>query len=180
MQTIPRVWICSFALLILHMSCSNDLEKVRINETEELPVAITRDVVLTYSDSARTVSQLSAPLRNDYISDDSRSEFPEGIHLVFYNADQSINTRLSANTGVIWQKSGVFYFSQQVELINEKGSQLFTDELTWDNKQKKIYTTRPIRIIDKNRILTGDGLIADDNFQTYVILIPTGTFHIEE
>ncbi|MCZ2443057.1 MAG: LPS export ABC transporter periplasmic protein LptC [Flavobacteriales bacterium] len=175
--------LCSyfgFVLITILVSCTNDLEKVRVDETDEIPTAVTRDVVLTYSDSARLTSQLTAPLRKDFIGEDIRSEFPEGIRLAFYNPDQTIQTKLTAKKGTIWQKSGVFYFQEQVELINEHGSKLFTEELIWDNKQKKIYTTRPIKIIDKNRMLTGDGMIADENFDSYVILIPTGSFHIDE
>jgi LPS export ABC transporter protein LptC len=162
------------------LSCTNELEKIRFDETEEIPVAITRDVILLYSDSARLISRLQAPLRNDFLGRNPRSEFPEGVTISFFDTNQKPHTQLRADYGVIWQQSGILNVYGHVELKSKNGSVLKTEELTWDNKLKKIYTSRPIQILDEGRMLTGQGLVAHENFEEYIILIPTGTFNIKE
>ncbi|MCX7743434.1 MAG: LPS export ABC transporter periplasmic protein LptC [Flavobacteriales bacterium] len=165
---------------MLFFSCTNELEKIRFDETEDIPVAITKDVILLYSDSARLVSRIQAPLRNDYLGNHPRSEFPEGITISFFDSNQKPQIQLRADFGIIWQHSGTLNFYGHVELKNKNGSVLKTEELTWDNKLKKIYTQRPIEILDEGRMLTGQGLVAHENFEEYIILIPTGTFSIKE
>lgn len=165
---------------MLFLSCTNELEKVRIDETEEIPVAVTRNIYLLYSDSARLISQLQAPLRNDFLGKHPRSEFPEGIAISFFDTDQKPHTQLRADFGVIWQHSGTLNVYGHVELKSKNGSILKTEELTWDNKLKKIYTSRPIEILNEEQMLTGQGLVANEDFEEYIILIPTGTFNIKE
>lgn len=165
---------------MLFLGCTNELEKIRFDETEDIPVAITKDVILLYSDSARLISRLQAPLRNDFIGKNPRSEFPEGISISFFDKNQKPHTQLKADFGIIWQQSGTLNFYGHVELKSQNGSILKTEELTWDNKLKKIYTHRPIEILDEGRLLTGQGLVANENFEEYIILIPTGTFSIKE
>lgn len=162
------------------LGCTNELEKIQFDETEDIPVAVTRDIILLYSDSARLVSRLQAPLRNDFLGKHPRSEFPEGITISFFDTDQKPHTQLGADFGVIWQHSGTLNVYGHVELKSKNGSVLKTEELTWDNKLKKIYTSRPIEILDEGRMLTGQGLVADEGFEEYIILIPTGTFNIKE
>lgn len=165
---------------MLFFSCTNELEKVRIDETEEIPVAVTRNINLLYSDSARLISRLEAPLRNDFLGKHPRSEFPEGISISFFDTEQRPHTQLRADFGVIWQHSGTLNVYGHVELKSKNGSILKTEELIWDNKLKKIYTSRPIEILDEGRMLTGQGLVANEDFEEYIILIPTGTFSIKE
>lgn len=165
---------------MLFLSCTNELEKVRIDETEEIPVAVTRNINLLYSDSARLISRLQAPLRNDFLGKHPRSEFPEGISICFFDTEQRLHTQLRADFGVIWQHSGTLNVYGHVELKSKNGSILKTEELTWDNKLKKIYTSRPIEILDEGRMLTGQGLVANEDFEEYIILIPTGTLSIKE
>ncbi len=171
--------IAALAAMIF-LGCTNELEKIRFDETEDLPIAITRDIILLYSDSARLLSRLQAPLRNDFLGKNPRSEFPEGIFISFFDANQKPHTQLHADYGVIWQQTGTLNVYGHVELKSKDGSVLKTEELTWDNKLKKIYTSRPIEIWDEGRMLTGQGLVADENFEEYIILIPTGIFNIKE
>jgi hypothetical protein len=67
-----------------------------------------------------------------------------------------------------------------VELTSKNGGRLLTEELIWDNKSKMIKTGKPIQIIDNKRMLTGQGLIADEKFENYQILLPTGVITIAE
>jgi hypothetical protein len=51
----------------------------------------------------------------------------------------------------------------------EKQQQLNSEELYWDPNQKKIYTHAFVVIKDKDRIIKGTGMEADDKFETYKI-----------
>lgn len=152
---------------------------MEINGDEKASV-VTKNVTITFSDSSKIISQISAPLRKDYLSENSYSDFTEGITLILYDNNQLPATTLKANYGRILQKTGMLSVKGNVELTSKNGGRLLTEELIWDNKSKMIKTGKPIQIIDNKRMLTGQGLIADEKFENYQILLPTGVITIAE
>jgi LPS export ABC transporter protein LptC len=152
---------------------------MEINGDEKASV-VTKNVTITFSDSSKIISQISAPIRKDYLSENSFSDFTEGITLILYDNTQLPATTLKANYGRIWQKTGMLTVKGNVELTSKNGGRLLTEELIWDNKSKMIKTGKPIQIIDNKRMLTGQGLIADEKFENYQILLPTGVITIAE
>jgi len=162
-------------------SCTNDLDKVRepIDE-EKKPSAITRNVKILYSDSGMVVTEVTAPLRYDYTGENGYSEMPEGIKAVFFSHGRKGETVLTAGYALIREKEDVIYVKKNVRILNEKGETLETEALTWDNKRKLLYTYELVKITKHDKILYGEGIIANDNFSSYEILIPQGTLSVNE
>jgi LPS export ABC transporter protein LptC len=167
--------------MALFSSCINDLEKVREPvDDEKKPTAITRNVKILYSDSGVVLTEVAAPLRLDYAGDDSYSEMPEGIKAIFYSNGRKSQTLLTAGYAMIRNKEDIMYVKKDVVIVNDVGEKLETQALTWDNKRKLLYTHELVKITKKDKMLYGEGMIANDNFSDYQILIPQGTLSINE
>ncbi|MGI8599360.1 MAG: LPS export ABC transporter periplasmic protein LptC [Chitinophagaceae bacterium] len=62
----------------------------------------------------------------------------------------------------------------------EKEQQLNTEELYWKQSEQNVFTDKFVRIESEGEILTGEGLTAKQDFSSYRILKPTGTFTMPE
>ena len=66
-----------------------------------------------------------------------------------------------------------------VVVLNAEGDSLKTEHLIWENKTGKIHTEEFVKIISKNEIFTGIGLVSDQNMQNWELLKPTGVMYID-
>ena len=58
---------------------------------------------------------------------------------------------------------------------------LYTEELIWDQSTKKIFSSKYVKIVEKNnKVLTGVGLITDEEFNDPLIIEPEGEFYLKK
>lgn len=174
-------------LLILMLGfggCQNDIAVINsITAEDELPVESGKNVEYIYSDSAIIRAKITTPQLDRYVGKKNYMEMPKGMHVVFYNKKQEVETNLTADYGIGYDDgSGMnkMEAKRNVVVINEKGERLNTEHLVWDAVTKKIYTKEFVKITTKDEVLMGEGLTADQDFSKYTILHPTGTIAINE
>ena len=63
--------------------------------------------------------------------------------------------------------------------MNVNGEILNTEQLFWDENTRKIYTKEFVKITTKREILTGTGMVADDDFTGWEIENITGHHNAE-
>lgn len=171
-------------LLILLVSigvlagCKNDLDKVKVEFGDDIPIAITRDFISLYSDSGQVILQIEAPLRNDYMKDEFYSELPEGIKMTFFDNRKKVLAELVADYALI--KGSSMQMKGKVKMVSSENGTLMTESLFWNSQDKEITTSDAIEIRQKNKVLFGSGLWAKQDFSEYRILVPTGTFPISD
>ncbi len=139
------------------------------------------DIEVLYSDSASIRLMLSAPeiarfssLKKPYV------EYPKGLEVHFYNDSGGVTNRLSAEYAIQYQKRGVTEAQRNVVVVNEQEEMLQTEQLTWDEDKKLIYTEQFVRITTETEQLTGYGLEADQTFSRYTIKKPVGVIALTE
>lgn len=173
-----RILILVISATVMLSGCKNDLDKVKVEFGDDIPVAITRDFISLYSDSGIVILQIEAPLRNDYMKDEFYSELPEGIKMTFYNDRKKVLAKLVADYALI--KGSSMQMSGNVKMESSENGILLTQSLYWNSQDKEITTTDPIEIRQNNKVLFGSGLWAKQDFSEYRILVPTGTFPISD
>ena len=68
-------------------ACKNDMKTIdSLTLAEDHPDETARDVEMTYSDSGRILIRLISPSLNHYLGDEPYLEFPDGLHLLFYDS----------------------------------------------------------------------------------------------
>ncbi len=179
---ISRTFFLEKGLMLLFFflaSCGGEKLSPEDFVPYEGPVSIVKDLALTYSDSAKIVIRLNAPVQYEYLNNDR--EFPEGVGLVFYNDEEEPETTLNSNYAKVDGSTGIYVVRGNVVIVNlEDKRRLQTEELFWNPKTKKIFTDKNV-IIDKDgRRLMGKGLEAEEDFSTYQIKNLTGILPIED
>jgi len=165
-------------LALFIASCHNDLDKVRVEIKEKIPLAITRDFISLYSDSGRVVLQIEGSLREDYSDIEFYSEMPEGIKLTFFDANKRVMAKLTANYALI--KGGGMWIKDSVKMESAKNGTLITQSLYWNSEKQEISTVDAVEIRQQNKVIFGQGLKAKQDFSEFTILVVVGTFPITD
>ncbi len=148
-----------FIVLIL-VSCKNDLEEIKaLTNQKELPDVTVENLRSQYSINGHTQIILSTPVAYRYTNPKKEySVFPKGISLTFYDKHMNIHSSLRADYGIYYEKKNFAKARGNVILTNVKGSILKTEELFLDEKEEKIYSIKPVNIVDKSGFeITGEG-----------------------
>lgn len=152
--------ICFLFVLLILFSCKNNLEEIKaLTNQKKLPDVTVHNLKSQYSINGRTQIVLSTPLALRYTNPQKEySVFPKGITLTFYDKHMNIHSSLRADYGIYYEKKNFAKASGNVILKNVKGSILRTEELFLDEKKEKIYSVKPVNIVDKSGFeITGEG-----------------------
>jgi LPS export ABC transporter protein LptC len=173
------VSIFFLVLVFFFSSCKNDLDKIRVDLGDKIPLAITKDFISLYSDSGKVILQIEAPLRKDYNNQgEFYSELPEGIKLTFFDRNKRILALLNAEYALI--KGSGMYIQGNVKMESAKNGTLITESLHWNSEKKEITTTDAIEIRQERKVIFGQGLWARQDFSEYTITVVTGTIPIAD
>jgi len=81
------------------------------------------------------------------------------------NAFDKQKVNLKSRTGTINKISGDINLKDNVVITAERGTQMTTDTLDWKRNQDLITTKDPVKIVDKQGVITGKGLTAHPNLK---------------
>lgn len=172
-----------FLLLVLS-ACKNDLEEVNQSfTTKKMPDAITKNLIMIFSDSGIVKFKLFAPVRHDFVDrmqSKSYSIMPKGLTIQFFEGGDSVTTTLTANFGKLYNGGDMLLVHDSVVIKSKDGKVLKTQELTWNSLQNMIKTDAYVEIYTKQQVIMGDGLVAKDDFSWYRILKPIGTLYVSD
>ncbi|MCF8230214.1 MAG: LPS export ABC transporter periplasmic protein LptC [Bacteroidales bacterium] len=188
MKTVPEIHnyfeksIVVILLATMLFACKRDLKTVAAyGEIDTLPELTARNIEYVRSDSGEIQAILTSPLMYQYTGDDEYIVFPEGFQVEFFDSVGQIQSRLTAEYGISYQKKKIMEARKNVRIINfEKNEQLDTEKLIWDQRKKIIYSDTTVKITTEEDVLFGTGLEADESFDKYEIFDPSGEMEIEE
>lgn len=188
LKTVPEIHnyfeksIVVILLATMLFACKRDLKTVAAyGEIDTLPELTARNIEYVRSDSGEIQAILTSPLMYQYTGDDEYIVFPEGFQVEFFDSVGQIQSRLTAEYGISYQKKKIMEARKNVRIINfEKNEQLDTEKLIWDQRKKIIYSDTTVKITTEEDVLFGTGLEADESFDKYEIFDPSGEMEIEE
>lgn len=173
--TILMKLFFAFAALLALIGCENDIATVNlVGAVNNAPTESGKDVEIIYSDSAVIKVKLFAPQYDNFSGKSPRQELPKGVKVEFYGDNLKVKTKLTANYGIRYEQKKRVEVKNNVIVVNEKGEQLNTEHLIWDEATKEIYTDKYVRITTGGDVLEGNGLRANQDFSEYEILDPVG------
>ena len=98
-----------------------------------------------------------------------------------YNEFGRLQSTLRANYARYIKKEDHWRGEGKVEVKNiEKNEQLNTEELFWNPKTKKIFTSKFVTIKVQGDVIYGTGLDAMQDLSDYQITNPKGTIEVNE
>ena len=170
--------VALFIFLCSCMSCSNSVEKAKFVAPYKGPMMRAENITTIYSDSGQTKLKLQAPVQLLLQSDDR--EFPEGIYVEFFDEKKEPKAILTSNYAIFYKKENLYKISGKVIVDNKReGKKLRTEELFWSPATKKIYTEKHLTIETATDGIEGVGMDANQDFSSYSIRKPIGTFSVK-
>ena len=128
-------------IFIFLLSCEDNFQEIQnINSKNILPIGITENLKLIYTDSAKVKAILYSDLNKDFTNQSfPYSEFPEGVKITFYDNDLN-ETVVTSDYAITYNKTNIVNLIGNVVINNFDGSELKTKQLYWDPEQEWLFT----------------------------------------
>lgn len=146
-------------VLFFSSACKNDIETIRaLSNKLDLPNIFGLNIEITYTDSGMVKGKIMAPEVHDYFQrEEPYTEFPKGIKAIFYNSNGQPESYIKANYALYNKRLQLWEGRGQVVAENTlKKEKLETDQIFWDQLQKKIYSDRYSTISNHDGIFYGE------------------------
>ena len=165
-------------ILSLFIFACNNTELNKIGETRDgLPDAESWNatITLTNKGSKRAIiksGHLQKYQQRQYILLDQK------VDADFFNEDEIYTSNLKSEIAEIDESKDFLIAMGNVVVVSDSGVTLFTDTLSWDNVEEKIFTDdKVIFITEQNDTLYGIGFKSDVELNNWEIMQPTGVFN---
>jgi hypothetical protein len=167
-------------------ACENDVNEVREFGKRKASVEEGKNIDSYLSMDGKMRAHLTAPLLLRYDGDSGRkSEFPNSLHVDFYNDSAKVESQLRARYGRYLENENKVFLRDSVVAFNTKGDTLFCEELYWDQVLQKFYTDKKV-ILSKNYrrtlIVSKDGIRASQDLSsiTFINIEPNSFVYVQD
>ena len=128
-------------IFIFLLGCEDNFQEIQnINSKNILPIGITENLKLIYTDSAKVKAILYSDLNKDFTNQNfPYSEFQEGVKITFYDNDLN-ETIVTSDYAITYNKTNIVNLIGNVVINNFDGSELKTKQLYWDPEQEWLFT----------------------------------------
>lgn len=162
---MSRDFLFSCSLLVCLFSCREGVSP-ELLQVYEGPVNSAQNIHILHSDSAVLRSEITAPKQLEFANGDL--EFPEGIDIQFFNLQGQLETTMRADKGYFLRDQNLYKGEGNVQVKNlPKDQRLQTEELFWNQAERKIYSEKFVTIQERQTLFNGTGMEADDGFSAY-------------
>ena len=180
MHQLRLILLLIFAALniMVFNSCENSEEEINEINRKQLGIEVAKEININFTKGGKIKAILTAPLMLKEATDTPYIEFPNSIHVDFYNEKEQKESTLDAKYARYRENQKVVFLRDSVRVINLlKGDTLFCKELYWDRNRigNEFYTDKPVRIRSKTIQQDGTGMDASQDFKNWHITYPRGT-----
>lgn len=151
------------------LSCENKMEDVQKFSKKTISVEEGKGIESYLSQQGKVKARLTAPLMLRYQTDTPKVEFPNSLHVDFYNDSTQIESKLFAKFGRYLESENKVFLKDSVVVFNMLGDTLFCKELYWDQAKGKFYTDKNVIIHKRDQKVYGKGMEADQDFKNFTI-----------
>lgn len=173
-------WAVLLTGCFFFLSCENSREDIQKLTSKKIGIERAKDVTIVYTIGELAQARIQAPLMLRHVEAKPFIEFPNTIHVVFYDDSLRIESKLRANYAKYTESESKVFLRDSVVVFNTKGDTLYCKELYWDRYQTghEFYTDKPVRIRTRTQIIDGDALDAPQDFQTWHLTNARGTVRV--
>lgn len=163
------------------MACENDTKKINDWTRNKTMTEEATDIVSYLSDHGVMKAKLTAPYMLRVLADTVYIEFPQSMHIDFYDSSHHIETRLDALYGKYFESLNKAHLKDSVVVINVKGDTLKSPDLWWDQNTRMFYTDSVAQYLTKDKQITGNkGLQATQDLKSVTFKYPTGPIMVSD
>ncbi len=168
-------------LTIQGVSCENDQAEIkRITKVSTEPVEHIKGLEILYSDSGLVRVKVNSPELKKIVFPDPITEMPAGIHIQFYDENKKVTSELRSKYAIHYENESKWEAQKDVVVINEKGDQLNTEKLIWNEREEKLTSDEHVKITTAEEIIYGKGFEANQDFSRYKIFNVKGRITVKK
>jgi len=144
------------------------------------PTMTTRDVETFISDSGYTRYHITTPL---WLMFEDAEEpfwrFPYGLDMEQYDLQMRPESNVICDSAVYFSRMRLWRLDGNVVMVNTQRDSFLTQQLFWDQNDRKIYSDSFIHIVRSDRIIEGYGFESEQNMNSYIVHRPTAILPVE-
>ncbi len=173
--------IILYALILTVTSCQeNDISKVKAMFNEnDADVEVADSVNFIYKEGEYIRAIVTGKTIKRYTKTQNKLEFPDGLLVKFFEQLNLISV-LKADYAENNDAEQFIKVSGNVHMENSRYEIMETQELTWNIRNKKVFTDKPIKIKTIDNIIYGVGFDSDEDFSNYTIRKVNGIVAVDE
>jgi len=158
--------------------CENNMKSLPNYRQKQISIDEGKQITAYLSEGGKVKAKLSSPYMRRNEMDSPYVEFPNTLHVDFYNDSLKIESIMDSKYGKWKEQDAKVFLKDSVVVKNiVQGDTLYCKELWWDQKAEKFYTDKPVQIHEAGgTVLYGTGLEAPQDFTGYTIYQITGPF----
>jgi LPS export ABC transporter protein LptC len=171
-----------FALsLSVFPSCSNDMKDISRFDRQAPPDQEVRDGHIWRSEEGRLQLELDAPRIVRYRTPDTRTIYPQGVELRFYDGDRKLQTFIRADKATSYDDRNILTAKDSVVVIDyTNGDTVYLEDIVWRSDEDLIYSNHSVRAVNGNRVTYGDGFTSDANMTNLRVTRQRGIIEFED
>lgn len=151
-----------------------------IGSGDTVPTMRTTDVNTYISDSGYTKYYIQTPVWEMYNeANPPYWRFPQEVHLEQYDSRQHVESTLRCDSARYLMQERLWRLDGRVVGVNVNHDSILTNQLFWDQSQRKLYSDSFIHIVRSDRIIEGYGFESNERMTEFVIKKPTGIFPVD-
>ena len=163
------------------MNCTDQFSYLQQeNKFDEIPVGITEELHLIYSDSAQIEAELIAPINIDFTNQKfPYSEFPQGLDAILYGNRGEV-TFVTSDYGIYYPKTEIIDLRGNVVISDTIGTRLNTSQLYWDAGQEWLFTEKNFTFTNESYDIEANRLDTNRSFKKLMTGIISGNIQIQD
>ena len=164
-------------VVLVGVGCEHRARTTRSSSAEAdagpTPTHVSWDAQFVMSEGGRPRAVIAAQRMEQYRTSDSTYSVWRSMHdtarvrLQLYDQQGDSSATVTADSLVFQEREGLLDAYQNVVVVTETDKRLQTEHLIWRQADRKIRTRRFVRIRTPTEVAQGNGLVADENLETY-------------
>lgn len=166
------------AMAVTVSSCKED-NPVAVADVDpaRTPTMLTRNVETLISDSGVVRYRITTPVWYIYDeADEPYWRFPDGVNLEKFDLLFRKEATVSSDSATYFKNKQIWRLDGHVDIANVMGEKFLTQQLYWDQKQRKLYSDSFIHIDTQDKVLEGYGFDSNEQLTRYTIRRVSGIF----
>ncbi len=181
MRKLPT-FIAIIALFALCIGCHHE-RKVDVAASlnpDVMPSMKTENVATMISDSGIIQYKIVSPVWYVYDAVDTPYwHFPKGVYLRKFDRQFRVIATVAADSARYFKQQRLWRLDGHVEMQKEPKTLFLTEQLFWNERERRLYSDSFIHIETPENVLEGHGFVSNDRLTAYRIVRPTGIFPVE-
>ena len=169
---------------ILLFSCEREEEPESESRIEMMMTEYSENLSVVMSQNGRRSYHFKTPLLEGYsLAREPYREFPKGVEMTTYKNDSlsSVDAVLTANYAIHYETRDLWEARGNVVVEKSDGKKLYTQQLFWNARTKKIYSNVDSKIVqnDGRDVFIGEGFESDEEFNDWRFRRMKGRMEVE-